>query len=68
MPTRYKVKKEIEIKDLNDEDLQNPELKKKAVEKINEQFSRAYSNTHVDRAKIGFGANYLGKILIVILG
>lgn len=54
MPTRYKVKKEIEIKDLNDEDLQNPELKKKAVEKINEQFSRAYSNTHVDRAKIGF--------------
>jgi len=39
MPTRYKVKKEIEIKDLNDEDLQNPELKKKAVEKINEQFS-----------------------------
>eukprot|EP00801_Mesodinium_rubrum_P008815 Mrub_08841.p3 GENE.Mrub_08841~~Mrub_08841.p3 ORF type:complete len:119 (-),score=24.57 Mrub_08841:18-374(-) len=54
MPTRYKVKKEIEIKDLNDDDLSNPELKKKVVEKINEQFSKAYASTNVDRAKIGF--------------
>ena len=55
MPTRYKIKKEIDPKEINEEELSNPELKKKLTDKMNELFTKAYSSSsNVDRSKIGF--------------